>query len=352
MSPVEKQEVLKKVALLMEQMTRAETEGRKSVRPVQALRARPRASRSPATRSRSMSAAGSRTWNSTSSAINQYVRLSRTPRAATQQAAGVVDLIDLAGGGRDAGGHGRLWRMQHDARLRRIGAESQRARYVLAQVSPPGEGRGAKCAPVVAGPAMRSRRKMRQSSRAPGPRPPGTSAGWRAPRLAVPPCASWPGRAHPDNQTPPAIDRGRPSPAWPAAPRPTVGPCGSSGTTAARSASVRAQRAGMTCSSDQRAAGFLDAAHRAGGRRAQRDSHRQRFLVVQQQRRQEPCRGARHSRRRCRCWRGPGSPARAACRYPAAACADAPPASWPAPGRSSGCGFAAATAGAAGGGWR
>ena len=31
MSPVEKQEVLKKVALLMEQMTRAETEGRKSV---------------------------------------------------------------------------------------------------------------------------------------------------------------------------------------------------------------------------------------------------------------------------------------------------------------------------------
>ena len=31
MSPAEKQEVLKKVALLMEQMTRAETEGRKSV---------------------------------------------------------------------------------------------------------------------------------------------------------------------------------------------------------------------------------------------------------------------------------------------------------------------------------
>ena len=131
--------------------------------PVQALRARPRASRSPATRSRSMSAAGSRTWNSTSSAINQYVRLSRDAalQRSRQRASSTSSISPAA----DAGGHGRPWRMQHDARLRRIGAESQRARYVLRR-SPRQARDAARSARVVAGPAMRSRRKMRQSSRA------------------------------------------------------------------------------------------------------------------------------------------------------------------------------------------
>ena len=164
MSPAEKQEVLKKVALLMEQMTRAETEGRKSV-SVQALRARPRASRSPATRSRSMSAAGSRTWNSTSSAINQYVRLSRD--AALQRSRQRASSTHRSR--RRRTGCGRPWPpVAHAARCARAPDRRRVAACAIrtAQVSPPGEGRGAKCALVVAGPAMRSRRKMRQSSRA------------------------------------------------------------------------------------------------------------------------------------------------------------------------------------------
>ena len=297
-----------------------------------------------------MSAAGSRTWNSTSSAINQYVRYVQRRRAATQQAAGVVDhrFSPAADGMRAAmAARGACSTM----RACRIGAESQRARYVLRR-SPRHAARDAARSARPWSPARQCGPGGRCAShRAPDPRPPGTSAGWRAPRLAVPPCASWPGRAHPDNQTPPAIDRGRPSPAWPAAPRPPWGHVAPAARRrrAARAVPAQARRHDLF-QLDQRAQrGFLDAAHRAGGA-AQRDGNRQRFLVVQQQRRQGLAGTQGIAAGDAAAGVGRGSPARAACRYPAAACADAPPASWPAPDRSSGCGFAAATAGAAGGG--
>ena len=234
-----------------------------------------------------MSAAGSRTWNSTSSAINQYVRLSRD--AALQRSRQRASSTHRSR--RRRTGCGRPWPpVAHAARCARA----------------PDRRRVAACA-IRTRAGLPARRGTRREVRARGRRPGNAVQAEDAPVIA---------RRIPGHQVPALAGvrhalRFHHARAGLAAPIPIIkrhpqliaaGRRQRGQQRRVHRGAMRlqrhdggAQRVGAPAQArrhdlfqlDQRAQrGFLDAAHRAGGRRAQRDGNRQRFLVVQQQRRQ------------------------------------------------------------------